>query len=449
MSTDHQTQESIDAQLPLTSKTGTETTSVPGVINPSSNLQDVHVLENLNGQNQFKGRTLKSGAYTESENKGEEYRKELTPAQATNRLNSANTWIEQRNNRQITTNVSDPNGSSKKNQELKKDIEDGEVVEIQDTLGNLTSEKTKPNTLESSPHMKVEKHEDIQTKDSVHTINTKSAIRNTATESTEDVSWNLPLYILLTLLTVLGSWVFYMILKFVYRFFSQMGTRAKARDDYRAARGTHHRRSLEQSLPNLQSEIKELNCKVQEIDNGIESVGQRLDIELRTRLLPLLIREKLPTLQGISEQFADKIIKSVFRGKLDDLRNAHHYVRGIGDSKQSEIDRWVRRTKSEMPKLLRQDFEGRKAIDEHYNNQKRQLLEELKEVQGRLDSLEQLENVGIKALKSLTRVSPRSFVKHLMGTPSGQDLSKYMQGLFAPWERPPGWFKVLQERYSG
>jgi len=73
----------------------------------------------------------------------------------------------------------------------------------------------------------------------------------------------------------------------------------------------------------------------------------------------------------------------------------------------------------------------------------------ISEVEGRLDSMLNLESQAVYHINGLERGSPSTFISSYQGDDiASEEATRYLMGVFPEWRRPPAWFKALTENFQ-
>lgn len=253
-------------------------------------------------------------------------------------------------------------------------------------------------------------------------------------------------FILFTLVSILAGVLF---LFWIFaRVKSEISLRKRAKRDYQMARGTYHLSQLSRLLKLLNETIEREEQAARRIENELKALESQRSSELRAALSLYLVRERLREIPGIGPEMQQRIIRYCFKKDIQDLRFAYR-INGIGPQRMHAIEQWIDRMEREFPRLLEGDFPGKEEILQKYA--KRLELKQ-QEAERRRQSL--LENKALyqkanTVAKELGKVLPSHF-RAALRHPSGENRipTRYLLGIYAPWEPIPEWFQALCARYG-
>ena len=144
---------------------------------------------------------------------------------------------------------------------------------------------------------------------------------------------------------------------------------------------------------------------------------------------------------------AEKILRNVFHGRLDDLRHAHR-VSGVGDARQLAIDRWIVDRRLEMQRAKPITEPERAAIEAEHGGRVREAERQASAARSRLAVLDDAISRGKDSL-ALLRVSPLRFELAMSNgspttTATGVPHQSFV-GMNGDWEAPPAWLQTLSD----
>jgi hypothetical protein len=154
---------------------------------------------------------------------------------------------------------------------------------------------------------------------------------------------------------------------------------------------------------------------------------------------------------GVGLTRAAAIRTDVFRGRLDDLRQAH-LVAGIGPTTQQAIDTWLDEVKRDWHSLLASPFPGGEPVRSRFSALRAALADEERAAAEREALLAEVEGTAAIELGRLSLVSGADFRRALAadGKETKDDAARqaaiaaYVVGSFPPWAAPPAWYATLQ-----
>ena len=178
---------------------------------------------------------------------------------------------------------------------------------------------------------------------------------------------------------------------------------ARARRDYRQARGTQHLRMIRRSMKVLDSTITQLKQKESPLQAKIKDIDEARSRELGRALCYYVAQTHLTDIQGIGPILRDRLMATCFDGTLESLRRADR-VYGIGDQRAYSIRVWVTKWTQQLPQLGAQDFPGKEAISQKYTAELLRLQNELGDMARKYITLNQLRDQAATERDRLSRV---------------------------------------------
>jgi len=162
------------------------------------------------------------------------------------------------------------------------------------------------------------------------------------------------------------------------------------------------------------------------------------------------VEAQFKNIPGIGPKIRDKILREVFHGRLEDLRNAHR-VRGVGESRQQAINVWLAKATVAARAGTYSDEATNARIQAEYADRVGPIEDEVAELKRRCTELDAYGQQILAGYKRLSAVSDRHFVRALMapGMPAIQVPDFYLTGLFAEWEPEPDWFRQAVDLAEG
>ena len=223
----------------------------------------------------------------------------------------------------------------------------------------------------------------------------------------------------------------------------------RASRDYSFARGTAHLKQIDRALENLQGRIEDLHEQIYKIRMRITQLETERTEKLRSALLQQIVYKGIREIPGIGPALAQEILSRCYDGTLESLSRAYLCVRGIGEKRQLAINAWLRSVQSRLPTLLKQDFPHKVEIIERYRERIEQLKQTAKPREDELAGLVKFQREVLEEINWLRTVSPNHFVRAYEGDREARELvTRYLLGLFPPWDEPPGWFRRLLEEFG-
>lgn len=220
----------------------------------------------------------------------------------------------------------------------------------------------------------------------------------------------------------------------------------RAAHDYQAARGTQHRKMLEQSLGVVQQRIASQQRAIAHLRQQLSALQARENEALDRALL----RHQLETnISGIGSRLAAQIEQQVYRGNLGTLQYAARYVAGVGPKKQAAINAWLGQVAQRWPALRQSNFPGKASIIQQFQSPRQDKQRELDAAVRRLKEMQLLADKATVELSRLSAVTMADFVQAYQSRGNGvsDEISAYVIGTFAEWEEMPHWFKSLITDY--
>jgi hypothetical protein len=229
----------------------------------------------------------------------------------------------------------------------------------------------------------------------------------------------------------------------VHRWWRRWKLRRQAALDYDNARGTSHLRMIEVAQKNIHKRIRSQERELRNFKNRKSKLEEKRKAEYLAQLRVYLVNQRLDEVQGIGPRLKRRILQQVFRGSLQDLHLAHRVV-GVGESKQHAISMWVHRYQQEMPTLLRTDFPGKEAIRIKYRDHIQRLEEQIRQIRRKRHELVDLLSLVRHKTSGFPQLRKKDFVRALIDDEIyPEDIERYLQGLFPPWEPMPDWFRQV------
>jgi hypothetical protein len=232
---------------------------------------------------------------------------------------------------------------------------------------------------------------------------------------------------------------------FIYFIFRPKARRRRklhawAEQEYRNSRGTSHLGMLRNSHKVLTEkrnkyQLESSNLNLELIDNN-----KTEQIECENAIVHDLVMHHL-NIPGIGPSLAQQIQRSVFRGKLEDLR-IHKLLMELGQNRQKAITSWVNLQSTRIPELQDSGFPGKLEIQEKYRRKNQLLKDNISSIESEIVRLNILIDIIEKEIKRLDRISIHDFRDAIIDKSIDQSaLEHYVTGVFAEWEPMPDWFR--------
>ena len=229
----------------------------------------------------------------------------------------------------------------------------------------------------------------------------------------------------------------------------EVSAAARARRDYRRARGTQHLRMIRRSMKVLDSTITQLKQKESPLQAKIKDIDAVRSRELGLALCYCIAQNHLTDVHGIGLILRDRLMATCFDGTLESLRRADR-VYGIGYQRAYSIRVWVTKWTQQLPQLGAQDFPGKEAISQKYTAELLRLQNELDDMARKYMALNQLRDEAATERDRLSRVKTRNLWRAYKGDKEASSVvDEYLQGTFPEWGQMPLWFKTLVGEYGG
>ncbi|MFH0897617.1 MAG: hypothetical protein V1850_06185 [Candidatus Bathyarchaeota archaeon] len=239
-----------------------------------------------------------------------------------------------------------------------------------------------------------------------------------------------------------------MIILLSYKLEYQIKWRRKVNEDFLNARGSMHRKIIQDCLVTLNQKISSIDERLKCLSMQRADLVKRKEKEMEVKLTAQMVDTELTTIPGIGIVLKDRIVRQCFDGTLESLYRAGN-VQGIGEEKNQAIRQWVGRTRSRIPKLLIQDFPEKSKIMKLYADLDKKIEQELNAKNVELQDFQQLRNEATVALNSLKTVSKSTFSDAYRGDDKASKMvTQYLIGVFPKWGRMPTWLKTLMEKHS-
>jgi hypothetical protein len=219
--------------------------------------------------------------------------------------------------------------------------------------------------------------------------------------------------------------------------------REKARMDYHNARGTAHLIMLSEAQGRIKLKLQTTTKELAENQAVLMKLQTEQSIELHKLIETKIIREHIHQIPGIGPKLGARIASQVFHSRLSDLKSAGR-IRGIGDSRQIQINNWIRSWESQIPELLKMDFPGKQQVITNYADRIRSKSADIRKLEKQKGDLQTNYEKCIGLIQQLKEVRARDFEGSLSGKiQSNPKIQFYLNGVFPEWEPMPVWFKEI------
>ena len=226
----------------------------------------------------------------------------------------------------------------------------------------------------------------------------------------------------------------------------------KAKMDFNLARGKQHLKLLKKIRPKIEKDLKEKLKEIEKTKKELEESLEEKERELRREASKFLVENLDKEVEGIGEVLKEKIIRSCFRGNLEDLKNAIYFVKGIGYEKQYHINKWIEKKKEILLQMVfgELNFPEKEGVIKKYQEKILKIQQKLNSQLKELKEIELLKKKVEQEIKKLEKVKPSHFFQ--LYFESDENLAKsvksFLIGIFPEWEPIPEWFKKLLHKYA-
>lgn len=232
----------------------------------------------------------------------------------------------------------------------------------------------------------------------------------------------------------------------VQRWLRRRHLRRQAILDYKNARGTSHLEMLRTAMRNVRRRREQYEHTIKSLKSRKSTLERERQAELVAQLQSYLVRYRLDEARGIGTKLKQRIVRQVFRGRLEDLYQTQRVVVGVGQSKQYAINSWVTYYKQRLPRLLQEDFPGKGEIIANYREVLLGIAGQIKRLEAQRQTLMELESRVNQKTTLFSQVHKQDLIQALLEEEDySEEIELYLQGLFAPWEPMPDWFRQALE----
>lgn len=257
--------------------------------------------------------------------------------------------------------------------------------------------------------------------------------------------WYLLLYFLFSFVTII---LVFFVIVLVYPPRKRKAKKMKelAEQEFHNARGKHHLQQLLEAENRIGKALEEEKKLIEKKRKKIKSIKRKERKELTKQAEKMILVNHFHEVEGLGTSLSDKIKKKVFKSRLKDLRSAHR-IKGVGDSRQKSINRWVNKYEKRVPKLLEENFPGKQQIMSEFAQKISQAEDSLTESTNRLVIIEARLNRIKKEISKLQKVSLEDFILAKEGlSEKEEEIAYYLKGVFGEWEDIPVWYKEVLEQ---
>lgn len=222
--------------------------------------------------------------------------------------------------------------------------------------------------------------------------------------------------------------------------------RELAEHEYQNARGKHHLQQLLTAEERIEKALTEENKLIEKKRKKIGRIKKK-ELKELTKLVEKDILEKhFHEVNGLGANLSEKIKKAVFKSRLKDLKSAYR-IKGVGDSRQKSINKWVNRYQKKVPELLEENFPGKQQIVGEYAQKIAQAEYDLTESMNRLVIIEARLDRTEKEISKLQQVTVDDFIlAKKRPSEKEEEIAYYLKGVFGEWEEIPVWYKEVLEQ---
>ncbi len=217
----------------------------------------------------------------------------------------------------------------------------------------------------------------------------------------------------------------------------------QARLDYENARGTAHLRMLRKAHESLNKKIKDIDIQIRAYQTEIERLQKDCEAQLRIALERHIVYTYLGNVPGIGPKLRDSILSKVFKSRLRDLQMAFR-VPGIGETRQREINNWIKTYEQQIPSLMKWDFPGKADIDQKFEATTGSLKKKTQHLTAMKTEFKRKVNLAEGEILRLESIQLQDF-KLAFENPRDLNINieNYLKGVFTEWEPVPAWFKEI------
>lgn len=219
-----------------------------------------------------------------------------------------------------------------------------------------------------------------------------------------------------------------------------------AAQEFEQARGKQHLELLLEAQQILQYKFNDYRNKIRNLEDKRKDIEQTAHRNLQKKLEYHIVTTRIYEIPGIGKTLGSSIVKNIYTNSIKDLRSAS-WLPGIGESKQHAINRWIRKYEREIPKLIKKDFPGKKALLADAAKKIFLINEEVDNLALQKERIrEKLETIN-PWIGKLSKISREDFINDRINQQNNLDANHlFLNGIFGEWEPMPEWFvDVLNE----
>ena len=209
------------------------------------------------------------------------------------------------------------------------------------------------------------------------------------------------------------------------------------------ARGTAHLKLLRQAYRNIDKSIRNIEKQLKRDHVDLDRIIQERQRKIHVALEKHIAYTHLDEVPGIGPKLRSAILSGVFRSRLNDLKRAY-IIRGIGQTKQRQINNWIQMYQKRIPRMIEEDFPGKGTIRHQYQKRIVALESRIKENNNKRAQYEQSLSKAREEIEKLETVSIKNFREKLLNPEyCDEKIENYLRGVFSEWEEMPDWFKNI------
>lgn len=217
----------------------------------------------------------------------------------------------------------------------------------------------------------------------------------------------------------------------------------KVHADYARSRGTLHARQLLAGIAKTEIALRPLIVERQRITAAIDALGRNELKQLRQALASALVDTVLPEIRGVGARLKDRMVEACFDGTLESLHDVQH-VPGVGADTALAIQNWIQGLQNRLPQLLKDDFEGKAEIVEHFGQERAALKAKRDQLERAIQQKTDMLTQAKLKLTTLESTTPALYRRALLGDgQAAERVAVHTIGVFPEWEDAPEWFEQL------
>ena len=221
-----------------------------------------------------------------------------------------------------------------------------------------------------------------------------------------------------------------------------------AQQDYKNTRGYKHLTNLKQIQSKLDLLYQKQTNIISDAKSQIMTITEQKDAEAHRVYADLMVSRLEGEIPHIGPGLAQNMRSICYNGRLEDLRNAQYRVRGIGEQRQYQINVWINNKISQYPSFISNNPSLIKRIQESYQAN-RQAYEDRISLASQNQANIQKNILIVKSeISQLSTVSEKDFQEAQTNNKTIEP-TRMINGIYAPWEPEPIWYKHLLQTYGG